>query len=484
MKTSVFLTAFCFEAAATLPYRILSYYPYRKQLRFPAWAVFLVVGVTQILQCLFYAFLTLNGSALVRPAEYIFAVVCLVTFFTSIRADAWKLLFLYILIFDYTLIVRGAAFYLESFFFYSPALTFTSLRSTALNLAVFAVFSPFMFLFLKRTKDRVFQTDAPAAIQREASPQSLQRPAGLQRFVGSRQRGGTSFFWRVIWILPAFTTAIVMMYTSDLSPENVRQFRFFFSRVLLILGTFVIYYVLLVALEVIRKEAALAEQAAWQEQLLAMQRTQYSQMSRHLEETQRLRHDFRHHLKALRGFALARDMDGLLKYIDEYDHSQPPDIGRRFCENYAANTIVSYYVSEAEKERIDITARLELPYSLPVSEYDLCSVLGNLLENALTACREMEPERAGYIRLIARSDGHAVDIAVDNTSLHEPVTENGQFRSTHHDGFGLGTASVKAIAEKYGGITDFRYEEHIFSATVILPGQTAAPASAPGGKPS
>ena len=46
--------------------------------------------------------------------------------------------------------------------------------------------------------------------------------------------------------------------------------------------------------------------------------------------------------------------------------------------------------------------------------------------------------------------------------------ENGRFRSTKHDGLGTGTASIRSIAERYQGVADFRYEDGIFYASVML----------------
>jgi nitrogen-specific signal transduction histidine kinase len=57
---------------------------------------------------------------------------------------------------------------------------------------------------------------------------------------------------------------------------------------------------------------------------------------------------------------------------------------------------------------------------------------------------------------------------VDNTCCHAPIEENGQFRSTKHEGFGTGTASVRAIAQRHHGVTEFRYEDGIFYVSVFI----------------
>ena len=49
-----------------------------------------------------------------------------------------------------------------------------------------------------------------------------------------------------------------------------------------------------------------------------------------------------------------------------------------------------------------------------------------------------------------------------------PIEENGQFRSTKHEGFGTGTASVRAIAQRHQGVAEFRHEDGIFYASVFI----------------
>ena len=51
---------------------------------------------------------------------------------------------------------------------------------------------------------------------------------------------------------------------------------------------------------------------------------------------------------------------------------------------------------------------------------------------------------------------------------YAPIEENGQFRSTKHEGFGTGTASVRAIAQRHHGVTEFRYEDGIFYVSVFI----------------
>lgn len=435
MNWILFWSAFGYETLNVLAYRAFAYYPFRRQLRFPVWVVALLIGGTQAVQSAIYGYQAANGLS-TRMSEMVLALVCMVIYFSCIRADVWKLLFLYIFVVDYVTIVRGAAYFAEARLFYTPDMTFDTLRSALISFAIFAVTVPFMLLFLRKTKDRVFRTDAP-------------------------------MLWRTIWLLPAATTGIVFLFTLRLEAESVRQPRFLFARVLLILGMFVVYYILVQSLAMIREQAALKEKNALQETMLSMQRTQYSQLTRHIEEARQARHDLRQHLTLIHSYLKNENRDALNDYLEQYEQSLPPDVHQTLCKNYAVNTLLSYYQEEARKEGIDFSVKVDFQEKLNINEAELCALFGNLLENALTACREVK-RRAPFIKVRGEhKDGHLA-LTVDNTCETEPISNGEQFLSTSHSGEGIGTASVKAVAGHYNGQVDFRYDDHVFYASVVL----------------
>lgn len=231
--------------------------------------------------------------------------------------------------------------------------------------------------------------------------------------------------------------------------------------------TILIYYVLLEALNAVRQQAQLEERAAQQDTLLAMQYTQYQQLSRHIEEVREARPRPAPALKSHRALPAEWENGGSESLYRTIPHDASADTARTWCENYAVNTVISYYGEEARKASVDFSVRIQLPPSLPLREPELCSIFGNLLENALDACRECT-DSAPFIRICAQEDASHIVIAVDNTCCHPPIEENGRFRSTKHDGLGTGTASIRSIAERYQGVADFRYEDGIFYASVML----------------
>ena len=91
--------------------------------------------------------------------------------------------------------------------------------------------------------------------------------------------------------------------------------------------------------------------------------------------------------------------------------------------------------------------------------------MGNLLENALDACAASKTAR--FIRLHIRQQG-SLYLTMDNTSDQPPLSDEKRLISSKHDGFGIGTESVRMTAERYNGDARFEWREGVFYASVML----------------
>lgn len=423
-----------FILVTTLPYRLLSYYPFMDRLRFPRKTIFFLIGATEV--AMLFGVLLFNQYALpLRYLEYLFTPLSTVIYFACIRVHWCKLAFFYCFIVDYLMIVRGLSIFVIAGILMDA--NFMSWRLSAANLIIFGLTLPFMITFLQRTVDRIFTTEAP-------------------------------HLWRTIWSIPFLTTAVVLIFTGNLTYESVTSWTFLFTRIALLICIFLVYYFLLQSLDTIRKEAALEEKNRVNAQLIALHASQYSNLQKHIEDTRRARHDLRQHLSLIQSYLDNDDKAALMEYIRAYGKSLPPNLGKCYCQNYAINTIVGYYADLAETDGIPVEIQLSFSPTLPVSAPDICVLLGNLFENALDACKKSRPEEA-FIRLRGRMLGaRGISITLDNHCAHPPELLEGRFLSSKHPGFGIGTVSIANITEQYNGIADFKYDAHVFYASILL----------------
>ena len=194
---------------------------------------------------------------------------------------------------------------------------------------------------------------------------------------------------------------------------------------------------------------------------------QYENLQERITEARRAKHDVRHHIALICEYLNNEDYTALSEYLDQYGRSVPDDTDFQFCDNSAANTVLLYFAQQAKSDGIDYIVRAAIPETTFVDETDLSVVFGNLLENALDACR-LETGRDRKIVVRSSQENNSLCITVDNTfSGTLKSTKKGLLASTNHPGTGLGTESIKAIAEKYNGICRFEAKDCMFYSSVI-----------------
>ena len=117
---------------------------------------------------------------------------------------------------------------------------------------------------------------------------------------------------------------------------------------------------------------------------------------------------------------------------------------------------------------IDVTA--SVPQYLNINNAELCSMVGNLLENASEAImKQQDGEKKLRVRIKYRTGPPAsLFIVVDNTHDSSIMQVGDAFASTKHGGEGLGTATVRETAERHHGATSFDYDGTLFRASVML----------------
>ena len=158
-------------------------------------------------------------------------------------------------------------------------------------------------------------------------------------------------------------------------------------------------------------------------------------------------------------------------HLEQYCKQLPDHSLIMFCENIAANIVLSHYAQEAERLGIAYSVVANIPASCPVEDHDLSVLFGNLLENAVDACvASKTTARSIFVRAVYEKG--SLCIAIDNTFDGKIMQDpDGTFLSSKHAGKGLGTVSVRTIASKYHGTCRFDWKDQMFFASVICFGK-------------
>ena len=118
-------------------------------------------------------------------------------------------------------------------------------------------------------------------------------------------------------------------------------------------------------------------------------------------------------------------------------------------------------------ENIAVTIKANVPDVLTISDVELSIIIGNLLDNAIEACRTVTEER--FIRIFISMKGNMLYFSMLN-SAGTKKTKIGSLFTTHKDGVhGFGLRRAEAILEDHGGWVKYNSEDGAFTSEFLVP---------------
>ena len=273
-------------------------------------------------------------------------------------------------------------------------------------------------------------------------------------------------FWESAWPLPALYAAfLVFCMPKEIGIVLMNRIRIIavLAVSISLLGIFLLLY----EMYRVAQEYTRNTQLDRENQLLGVESRRYMELREYMEQTRRLRHDFRQHLHVISGLTEAGQLDELKHYLSQYE-SELSEARPTLCANPAVDALAGHYDHEARQKGVPIEWKLELPVLLPMPEADLCMILGNLLENALDASRKLTPDQR-QIRVMVRMLSPAMlGIVVENRYDGVLKKQSGILHSTKHEGIGIGLVSIETAVRKYNGDLTVETKNNVFRANVLL----------------
>lgn len=235
----------------------------------------------------------------------------------------------------------------------------------------------------------------------------------------------------------------------------------------LLIAVFVIYIIIFRMLYLSHERVLLQQENIQAQHQMELRDEQYHRIADTIQATRRLRHDIKHHILMVQSLLSEGDIAKAESYLNEYLDTVNQYSIMNLCSNLIVNMVVSHYYALAKENDIDFTVRINVPKELPIQDSDLSVLLGNLLENAITAASSAPGDKR-KITLNMVVAGKALAVAMDNGFDGEVIYENGEYHSTKpkHRGFGL--KSVAELAKKYSGDAEFTHEDMVFHSSVVL----------------
>lgn len=421
-----------------VPYAFLAIYPFRSRLRFSKTitiSLFISVSVVQSIMGLIAGFIIEGSTSII---SIISTAIYVMFYFLCVKEKLGKILFILLMLSNISNLIVSMAKCLENIIFPDLAPQIYRWSFSLCTLFVQIIILVPVFLFITKIFSKLL----------------------LQQ--------DQNYLWRFLWLIPS-TFYLIWYYNiyfnSPLSSLEIAiSVKHTIISFFINLGAVLTYYVIALMLTENRKNIEL-ENA---NHTLKLETLQYQVIQDKIEETKKARHDFRHHMAVIKSFIEQNDYDNLKKYFNSFMDNLPSDQPLKFSENTIINILTSHFYEMSVNNNIDFLVEIKVPKSIPVKEIDLTVILGNLLENAVTACISQTsfPKK---IQMRCALESECFLLTIDNTFDNVIRKDrNGSYISTKHQGNGLGIESVSKIVERYNGIFKVEQKNNLFCVSIML----------------
>lgn len=273
--------------------------------------------------------------------------------------------------------------------------------------------------------------------------------------------------WYMFALIPLLIDTQSLLSTWSISSNKVSSLSYLANRHITFYSMLLVTFVLCETFRQSASNIRLSETAQMAEWLLTEERERFHILTEHIEETKRARHDLRHHYSIIHAYLEKDSKEKLQEYINQCQLTLMEEAAISLCSNYAVDVIVCYYQELSKKEGVHFDVNLRLPNKMNIADADLTIIFGNLLENALEACKRQTSDNK-FITVNALLAGKSVVITVDNSCEGDIRKDNLGYLSAKREGRGIGLTSVQAAVVKYNGVSSFDCSENIFRASVML----------------
>ncbi len=212
----------------------------------------------------------------------------------------------------------------------------------------------------------------------------------------------------------------------------------------------------------------------WQHKKQRLQLLQLQESIQNLEqlnfELRAARHDYLNHLQVVYGLMELNEYEDLKKYLEPVYKGIMKTGKALKTSKPALNALLKAKMEEAEGREIDTFVEVKSDLKkLSIEDWQLCKVLSNLIDNAMTALLEQAEEKK--LEIDINEDREYYLFSVSNNGpeipkeLRESIFKRG-FSTKKESGHGMGLAIVSDIVKENKGTVSVSSEKTRTTFTV------------------
>jgi hypothetical protein len=203
---------------------------------------------------------------------------------------------------------------------------------------------------------------------------------------------------------------------------------------------------------------------------IAIQKEYYEALSRQMNEIREIKHDINHFTGVMYQLAEEGNLERLRTFLSEYCEKSKIDQLPVFCEHTICNSIIGHYYLRAKEYGISFESHCNISNQSVMRDSDLCIILGNALENAVHASRQINPPQPRFVSIETEKMKGQRLIKVTNSYEGPLKINNGRYISLKDgNSHGFGIRNMIKVIEAYGGHVKIEHNERVFTFMAAIP---------------
>ena len=203
---------------------------------------------------------------------------------------------------------------------------------------------------------------------------------------------------------------------------------------------------------------------------MALQKQHYEHMLLQYEELRKFRHDVKNHMLALNSMCTSEDNSQIKKYLSQLTNEVSSKKPVEYTGNRELDAVIAPFVLEAESKNIKVQFKGRVSDNVAIDMFDMCTIISNLLNNAIEACEKIQEDKR-IIEFEIAGYNSQIFISVSNSyDMESIINQKQKFITTKEDklNHGIGLENVSRTVKKYDGDMRISQENERFIVTINI----------------
>ncbi len=179
------------------------------------------------------------------------------------------------------------------------------------------------------------------------------------------------------------------------------------------------------------------------------------------QEFRKLKHDYANIITTAKGFIEIGKPEKSAEILSKASYDISGISQYSPCSNDTINTVLYLKRKQAQNSGVSLDIDVDESFALQVDDYDLCRLLGNIIDNSISAAAETSGKKS---RIKIEIDKEHFAIITENEIPDEEYGKKRRKSKEHGNGVGI----INEIAKKYNGTYDATADNGIYTAKVVL----------------